>query len=289
MVFEPGYEVTTVTPPPIPSAAPPPRSAQISNTPRSGVTSFDPDYAVKSVAPAATGFLPVARGGVVSWLAGYDVTPLKLPVSDLSVTPALVPCGTPAAAHGVVAWAPGFEVRLAPAPTQFTHETIRETLGGLWTTSNPLPLNGSSLQGKLASQGLQAQAKLLPGLQTSDRIISWNDWYNRVSHAIYDRWENADTGPGTVRIRCVVKSTCNISAQVTGFTAAPDLERDVIKETQFRETALRSVNLVDNTPVLEFPFMSNRHEVTFELDLKRSVDGPGRCEVVFADSETVHR
>lgn len=313
MSWAPGYEVTPVSQPiygTTPTTAP-----QISTRPRSGVTTWAPGYEVTPVmpplpapipsasAPSASGPFPsgpslsgpsTMRSGVMSWVPGYEVTPINEPVIATSaiVQPNRSQGNAITPSNGIVSWVPGFEVRSVPFSSQFTYQSLKETLGGLWTTSTPVPADASALQGKLSqskASGLVAQAKLLPGLHAIDKVISWDDWYNRVAHAIYERWENADTGPGTAHVRVVVRRYCDLSCRLTGFSAAPDVGQDLIKETEFREAAVRTVNLVDHSDVLEFPFMSSRDEVTFDVDLKRAVDGPARCEVVTSDKEIAHK
>jgi hypothetical protein len=192
---------------------------------------------------------------------------------------------------GVMTWVPGYDVKLIQPSTRLTHSITRHGVGGTWASA-ALPMNARGVQGKATPSApppppsLAAQAQLLPGLKPVDRAITWDQWYQRVASAIYERWANASSGPGDAQIKVTVKNDWDLQCEVTAFTPVTDVPRDILKETSFRETAVRAVNLVDRDPVLAFPFMSQRKFVTFDIDMQRSVSGPAGCRVLQMGHDT---
>ncbi|HMX45378.1 MAG TPA: hypothetical protein PKC93_05465, partial [Candidatus Obscuribacter sp.] len=63
-------------------------------------------------------------------------------------------------------------------------------------------------------------------------------------------------------------------AQVVDFIPAEDVRRDVQVETNFRQTALKAANSVQTYDIPGFPPGSNNKSVSFDIELKRTADGP---------------
>ena len=129
---------------------------------------------------------------------------------------------------------------------------------------------------------LTASAKMLPELQTTlaERALTWEQWYDHIAHAIYDHWRQIDAGPGTANVRVTIFSSRDVECQVRSFDPAPDIARDAVKETAFREAAVRAIDSVRPYEILDFPFLSQRKQATFDIDMRRSVNGPVGCEIV---------
>jgi len=117
------------------------------------------------------------------------------------------------------------------------------------------------------------------------RPSTWKEWYHRVITAIYDQWSRASTGPGTARIKVTVFGTHDVDCQVLDFTPAADVQRNVKAETAFREDAIRSVYNLHRTEILGFPYHTSKQKVTFELDMRREVNGPAGCDLKMIKEE----
>jgi hypothetical protein len=111
------------------------------------------------------------------------------------------------------------------------------------------------------------------------RPTTWKEWYLRVIAAIYDQWARASTGPGTARIQVTVFRTHDIDCQVVDFTPAADAQRNIQAETVFRQDAIRSIYNLRRTEILGFPYSTSKQKVTFELDMRREVNGPAGCDL----------
>jgi hypothetical protein len=187
---------------------------------------------------------------------------------------------------GIICWAPGYEVSIQSA------DLSKETVGGVWSAKVPgveaLRAVASPLQNIRqyveAVQGpppMMATALLLPGLKptVSNVGLNWNQWYQRVAKAIYGRWQTEAVGPGLATVRLTVTKYREIRCQVVGFSAAPDVERNGESEKAFREAALHSVRDVSMFEIPEFPANPPREEVTFDIQMKRTVDGSAGYDV----------
>jgi hypothetical protein len=94
-----------------------------------------------------------------------------------------------------------------------------------------------------------------------------------MAKAIYTHWQMVDVCPGTAKLEVTVKANHDISGQVIEFTPVADIERNVQRETEFREMA---VKIVDQLGFFEIPGFPNtpNSQVVFDIDLKRTVNGP---------------
>lgn len=300
MWVAPGYEVT----PGISTRGTTlvsPNSDSYSPTTQKGVTSWIRGYEVTTTARIGDR-APGGLGGITNWAPGYvDVTSV-LKTSITSITPTGITRSgvtnyTPGyqvnvstSRSGVVCWTPGYEVTVqVPGMT-------KSTLGGIWSAGK-MPPELIAAQGTLKMRefaqivplptplALVATPLLLPQLQATaaDANLTWDEWYKRVATAIYDRWKHADVGPGLARVRVNVTAGRDLSCQLLDFYPAADMDRNVTAETAFRETAVRVVNSVNRFEIPELPPLSpDKKVVSFDVDLKRTVDGPAGIDVASA-------
>lgn len=182
--------------------------------------------------------------------------------------------------RGGITTAPGYEVTITPPGL------AKETLGGHWAagvtpigiTAIPGTLSPEKMFVKEAPVASTARAQVLPALRSSQTCASWKDWYSTVARAIYSRWTNIEVCPGTAKLQVTVRADHDISAQVVNFTPAVDIERNIPRETDFRESAVNVVNSVGFFEIPDFP-ATKVDQVVFDIDLKRTVDGPGGVSV----------
>lgn len=177
--------------------------------------------------------------------------------------------------HGITT-APGFEVTITPPGM------TQETLGGRWSTNPPLPRGLSAVPGVLQLPKTftritpiteSGRGTVFTQAQPTRLCTDWPQWYREVGKTIYTRWQTANVCPGAAKMEVTVMADHNISARVLDYTAAPDMARDIPMETQFRETAVQIVNHIGFFEIPDFP-SPGTDKVVFEIDLKRSVDGP---------------
>lgn len=194
----------------------------------------------------------------------------------------------PSNPNGVTVWQPGYEVCISSnngvstVPGYEVSVNVsggnKQTLGGLWTA--PGNATGLTAQRQVLDhvqvEPLSATPLLLPQIRATalDTKLTPQGWYKRVAKAIYSRWENSEVGAGVARIRITVRPDRQLCGQVIDFTPLKEGTRDADAETVFRETALRSVNNVNVFEVPPFPVGITADALTFEVDLKRKVDGP---------------
>lgn len=183
--------------------------------------------------------------------------------------------------RGGVTSLPGYEVTISPPGLE------KQTLGGVWSANYPAPANApKSLManaGLLSPQRLftraepvtnMARANMLSQFASgNNKCTNWGDWYRTVADAIYSRWQNLDVCPGTSKLEVTVKADHEISARVVEFVPAADIDRNVPRETEFRETSVRIVNNIGFFEIPDFP-APQTEQVVFNIDLKRTVDGP---------------
>ncbi|MBK9143322.1 MAG: hypothetical protein IPM23_12540 [Candidatus Melainabacteria bacterium] len=166
--------------------------------------------------------------------------------------------------YGAVAFSPGYQVHVSvPGST-------REGLGGSWSAQE------SSAKG---AAGLNASPLLLKGISARPVTASWQQWFRLTAGAIYARWKHAEVGPGTAHVQVTVTVNQDISGIVEDFTPAEGVERDVKAETEFREAALRSVDLISRYEIPRFPRGSDRKKVVFNVELRRTVTGEAGFDV----------
>jgi len=177
--------------------------------------------------------------------------------------------------HGITT-APGYEVAITPPGLS------KETLGGTWSANQPNPAALMAVPGSLQSQRIftriepvqdLARAGLLTQLQAKRSCGSWPDWYRVVARAIYSSWQNADVCPGTAKLEVTVKPNHDISGRVVDFKPAEGVARNIARETEFRETSVKIVNQIGYFEIPDFPDPPST-QVVFDIDLKRTVNGP---------------
>jgi hypothetical protein len=181
---------------------------------------------------------------------------------------------------GVVTYVPGYEVTVS------TVGVNKETLGGVWSIPEIQPLHAAA--GQLMAkktfvqilapeiQPLVAKAQLMPSLLKHDKVLDWKLWYERVAAAIYRRWKYSDVSAGTAKVRVTVTRNRDVSCQIVGFENAEDAHLDVKAQMEFREAALRAVNLVTTAEIPAFPANSTADVVRFDVDMsRRTTDAAG--------------
>ncbi len=276
---------------------------QVYSATHNGVTSYAPGYAVSQMSsktgitshPAVSVF--ASHGGITTYAPGYSVTEVKTDsIANHGGNTGLSPIES---RNGISSWMPGHSVAIATSRngvvcwdnskqvTVSTPGVIKTTLGGLWYTPTqttalrgtpgklfPTPMFCEPVVGPM-DRPLVATGLLMPQFQRAgmDGNISWDQWYKSVGRSIYDAWQNADVGPGIATVRVTVTKDRDLSCQVVDFAPAPYVSRDIPLETNFRETAVRCVNLVSKYEIPEFPKASTLKQVTFDVEMKRTVDG----------------
>ncbi|MBX9669545.1 MAG: hypothetical protein K2X93_18120 [Candidatus Obscuribacterales bacterium] len=248
-----------------------------------GITSYAPGYDAIS--------LPPSRKGITSFGPERKIDNGTMGSANGSRTPAYaVAINTPK--NGVVCWDSRYESSVA------SNGLIKETTDGMWSSpvtrpeSNIVPTTQELANKPLFVQPvvdmehpLRAQTLPLGGIEKSavlaapEEKMSWDEWYKRVARAIYARWQNANVGPGAARVVVTVTRDRELYGRVTEFWPAQDVARDVDDETDFKSDALKSINLVSSFEIPEFPDGADVPSVSFEVDLKRQVDGPTGFDV----------
>jgi hypothetical protein len=257
---------------------------------------------------------PVAREGVTAYAPGYQT--ISVPVTTHSGTSVSTPghsSYTPGSTSTSTQQHPGYQITIKTPKNGIVcwdsnYETttvhnglIKNTLGGMWFHGSPSEHvtpetergpGTSELPFKpmfavpvvdLPGKSLQAQALGLPGVHpvaATAPELSWDEWYKRVARAVYRRWQNADVGPGHATVAVTVNKDRSLSGRVVDFTPAVGVERDVDEETGFKRAALDAVNLVSEFEIPPFPPSANdAPSVTFDIEMKREVDGPSGFDV----------
>ncbi len=248
-----------------------------------GVTVLAPELAVSAMPtmmPALLGPGKFASGTVGQMLQIQMIAPGVNTTGNIKATVPSSDAGY-ITRRGVTT-AAGYEVSITPPGMS------KETLGGRWSTKGALPLSLSAVPGTLQSQriftriepaGEIAHAGLLTQLQANRTCTSWPEWYRAVARSIYSGWQTADVCPGIAKLEVTVKADHEISGRVIDFIAADGMARNIPRETAFRETSVKTVNRTGYFEIPDFPD-SKVKQVVFDIDLKRTVDGPTGVTVV---------
>jgi len=190
--------------------------------------------------------------------------------------------------HGITT-APGYEVTITPPGLS------KETLGGAWSTNpttptspielraTPFPMLSQHIFNRIEPAAEVARAGVLADLQPG-KCDTWPQWYRAVARSIYTHWQAVDVCPGTAKLEVTVKADHDISGQVIEFTPAADIERNVQRETEFREMAVKIVDQIGFFEIPDFPNPPSS-QVVFDIDLKRTVNGPTGISVVGVPSK----
>jgi hypothetical protein len=265
---------------------------------RNGVTSWIPGYEVSTSQTYEICPVYPVRSGIATYAPGYDVTL----ITSVVVPPSMTTSGSEIRSYGtttsdtyqiarstsrsgVVCWSPGFEVSIESAGV------VKNTLGGVWTAPSAPQQELRAQEEKLlpkpelaqaiaAPLPMVAQAKLMPGLKAASVAANWQDWYARVAEAVYCRWQYAEVNAGQVRVRVEADRYHNLFCQ--GFAPANGTQVDVNYDSAFREAVVHAINSVTKFEVPDFPADANCGEVTFEMDMKRSIDGTSGYQIAKA-------
>jgi hypothetical protein len=266
---------------------------------RGGVTSYLPGFQTNTLSTQTVQLIPPGVGGpgLMLWAPGYEIEKINTTVTPPTVVHELnqtsvgnratVTAGYDSyrsvSRDGVVCWKPGFEVSI-----DFPGET-KQTLGGKWSTTTTVE-ELHAAPGKLPNVGggehaqvltmpspLAASAHLLPGLQVVSVVPNWKQWYSRFADDVLSRWQSVDVGPGMAKVRVIIQKNRDVSCEVVDFT--PVAARNVEQETEFRETAVNCVKAINKFEIPQFPASSDLQEVSFDLNMKRTVETQPQIDV----------
>lgn len=256
-----------------------------SATTRSGVTSWIPGWgSIAGLGGNISGWMssaPFSFHGVTSYLKGDDSTIYSATVNTNQA-------GTSeymsTSRNGVTCWSPGWEVQISSAGL------TKETLGGLWSapggvrrdpgliaTTEALPAPQYFAQPVVGEGPLMARAQTMPGIEVG--VVTWEQWYKTVARAIYSRWRYAEVAPGVAKVRVTVLRNREMAARVVDFVPVLGVDRDADNEKTFREAALKAVNGVASYEIPPFPKGEDSPQVSFDVEMKRTVEGDAGFDV----------
>ncbi len=279
-----------------------------------GVSTYVPGYSVDSIKDRYFGSIGLghnvisSRRGVVAYVPGYETS--TVPVTTYSTSrSSSSDTNIITTRSGISSYVPGFEATTATTtntsstwhPGQVevvaSADYTKNTLSGVWyspsavqtipqlvagTEALPVnreyaqPVNREYAQPVVADdhQGLKATAQILSKPKSS-MGSDWDAWYDKIGRAIYSRWERAEVGPGSAKVRITIDQFRNMSCEVVGFRPAAFTEHDSISETAFRVTALRAVRDLSQYEIPELPPLApHKYAVTFDLEMTRAINGP---------------
>ncbi|HEY9681294.1 MAG TPA: hypothetical protein V6C86_06930 [Oculatellaceae cyanobacterium] len=219
--------------------------------------------------PPKWNYTMTPKNGVMTWAPGYTVGTVKeKPASGVRLQ-----LSQPSV-NGTLSKKMGFEAVAQPIPTVEVNAALKSK------NVNAAMLGGDAkkLPSAPPAMALQATPQLLTEVHSKSIAINWSDWYRRICRCVYDQWLLDEATPGRALARVTVWPGREIEARVLNFTPAEEV-RDAKRETAFRETALRAINSLEKTSVLDYPIQSSRQKIVFDLDMARSVSGPSGCQV----------
>lgn len=258
---------------------------------RSGVSSWVPGWGtisgpgdiyawMKSTPFSFHGVTSYTRGGGESTIYSADSHATKPGTSEYMST----------SHNGITCWSPGYEVQISSAGL------TKETLGGIWSapggvrpqpgliaTTEALPRPQFFVQPVIGEGPLMARAQTLPGIEVS--VVTWEQWYKTVARAIYSRWRYAEVAPGVAKVRVTVLRNRELAARVVDFVPVLGVDRNADNEKAFKEAALKAVNSVESYEIPPFPKGVDSPQVSFDVDMKRSVEGDSGFDVSSGRSE----
>jgi hypothetical protein len=231
--------------------------------------------------------VPLGRAGVTCWSSEYAVFYNSVQTARSwqnvwSLTSAVAGKTTDAevevvrpqvAKEGVIAWAPGYEISVK------RDTWSKETLGGAWSApADVTPLLATAKRIALTDRPLQGKGFLSGSMLNANAgLLSADQWYERVSQTIYARWKNADVGPGQANMHVTVMRDGRISGYISEFVSLTE-QHDLSAEAAFKDAALRAVDSVYPNELPPFPTSFSQSRIEFDMQLKRTVDGPGGVE-----------
>jgi len=259
-----------------------------------GVNSWDNGYETKR--QNVRDHIPMENKGITSWVPGYEVSKTQEATfvvgtgnevkntdhSDVTQRSSTSPVFISTSRRGVVCWAPGYEVSVQSA------SLVKTSLGGFWsapaktnTPKFPDWTGKTFLQAVAPPLTLVAPTLSLPGAKPllTNSNDQWNNWYKSIARAIYARWQCAEVGPGLATVRVSVTKDRFLSCQIVDFSPLNEGERNVASEQAFREAAVKAVNDVNKFEIPELPPLSGSNQVTFDVQMKRTVDGPSGIDI----------
>ncbi|MDZ4832992.1 MAG: hypothetical protein SGJ27_04255 [Candidatus Melainabacteria bacterium] len=271
-----------------------------------GVTSYGSGYSVQSIRDLHYGTASGGGGGystgrgVVTYVSGFDVATVPS-VNYTAANNARSNTNVITTRSGISSYVPGFEVAIASPPkvTNTWHpgkveivamaDHSKNTLSGVWYSpsslesmpqllagTEALPANKTYAHAIVAedNQGLKATAQILSKPHTA-MGSDWDAWYDKVGRSIYSRWQRAEVGPGSAKVRINVDQFRNLSCEVVDFRPAAYVDSDSVSETAFRVTALRAVHDLSQYEIPELPPLpAHKYAVTFDIEMARAVNGP---------------
>jgi hypothetical protein len=126
----------------------------------------------------------------------------------------------------------------------------------------------------------EANKKFDLGAERGDRalVLAWERWHHQLSQAIYQRWSEVASRPGSATLKIIVYKNRQLVPEMVRSSGNASFDRDLIA----------SVMSLNNNPGLTFPAKSLRDQVTFEADYVASTNVRPGFSWVKDDYEKVH-
>jgi len=173
------------------------------------------------------------------------------------------------------------ETTVVPVPFRETQLAVLQTaIKRLHSGQTALPQ--VAVQGELkppVQPELKAMPTVLPGRLQAP--ANWDEWYQRIARAIYQRWKQNSTGPGSAILTITVFNSRDVDSKVTEFVPALDAERNAQTESAFKDVALKSVSSLSGDDIWQFPASAaSLKHIVFDMELKHAVGETAGCKVV---------
>ena len=97
----------------------------------------------------------------------------------------------------------------------------------------------------------------------ADQNILWDQWYRKVSDALYRNWNGRGQDPGLATLRITVRRNRTIQAQILKCNNPSE---------RFKKNLLDAVASLNGSTVLDYPSMSQREIVSFNSEFNASTD-----------------
>ena len=131
-----------------------------------------------------------------------------------------------------------------------------------------------------SSANNEANKKFDLGAERGDKalVLAWERWHHQLSQAIYQRWSEVASKPGSATLKIIVYKNRQLVPEMVRSSGNAGFDRDLIA----------SVMSLNNNPGLSFPAKSLRDQVTFEADYVASTNVRPGFSWVKDDYEKVH-
>ncbi len=194
-------------------------------------------------------------------------TPRATPSWNYTLTPS----------NGIMTWGAGYNTSIVAQP-RFS-SSLDTNIN--WSNHKVSGNRIDAQQQAPSAPQLKATALILPEAKVAPPT-TWDEWYERVAHAIYEQWKQQTTvGAGNSIVLITAYRTHDVDCKIVDFSPAADVKRDLGAETRFRDASLRSVTSLNRDPVWEFPVSEHPpKKIVFDMQFKHGVGETGGCEVV---------